>query len=248
MSITRPHGHRLREPLQPLAAPALDTPAPRSPLAGILPAWVEFQEHFGEPPGGALFPEERRVVTRAIEARTREFATVRACARVCLSRLGHPPVPILPGPTGAPVWPHGVRGSMTHCEGYAAAAVGLSPPVHAVGIDAEPDAPLPDGVLDVVATPAELALIHGIAALEEGPCWDRLLFSAKESVYKTWCPVMGTWLDPQESEIVFHPGCATFTAVLSRPCTPAGGRPVARLEGRWARQQGLLLTALVLAE
>jgi 4'-phosphopantetheinyl transferase EntD len=135
---------------------------------------------------------------------------------------------------------------LTHCQGYAAAAVGLAPPIHAIGIDAEPDAPLPDGVLDVVATPAELALLAGIAALENGPCWDRLLFSAKESVYKAWCPVVGTWLDPQETEIVFHPGSSAFTAVLSRGGMTAGERPIARLEGRWTRQRETLVTALVL--
>jgi 4'-phosphopantetheinyl transferase EntD len=219
-----------------------------SPLAEILPPSVEFEEHFGEPPGGVLFPDEQRVIARAIERRRREYATVRAYARACLGRLGCPPVPILPGPGGAPAWPAGVRGSMTHCEGYAAAAVGLAPPIYAIGIDAEPDAPLPEGVLEAVATPAELALLAGIADLEDGPCWDRLLFSAKETVYKAWCPVVGTWLDPQETEIVFHPGRSTFTAVLSRQGMTAGGRPIARLEGRWARQRATLVTALVLSE
>lgn len=216
-------------------------------LRTILPANVECEEHVGEAPGGLLFLDEEQVVARAVERRRREFATVRVCARACLRRLGHPPVPILPGRGGAPAWPAGVRGSMTHCDGYAAAAVAPASSVTSIGIDAEPDAPLPDGVLEIVATPAELAVLHGLERLDEGPCWDRLLFSAKEAVYKAWCPVMSQWLDPQEAEIVFHRGRSSFTAVLSREAMTPGRLPIARLHGRWARRHGIVVTAVVLS-
>ena len=89
----------------------------------ILPVGVESQECFGAAPGGVLFPEEEQIIARAVPARRRDYATVRSCARACLARLGYPRVPILPGVGGAPIWPVGVRGSMTHCAGYAAAAV-----------------------------------------------------------------------------------------------------------------------------
>ena len=112
----------------------------------ILPAGVECEERFGEASGGVLLPEEEKIIAQAVEPRRREYAAVRSCARVCLGRLGYGPVPILPGVGGAPIWPAGVLGSMTHCTGYAAAAVAPRPRISAVGIDAEPDAPLPDGV------------------------------------------------------------------------------------------------------
>ena len=96
-------------------------------LESILPAGVEYQECFGEPPGGVLFVEEEQVIAHAVPVRRREYAVVRSCARVCLGRLGYPRVPILPGVGGAPIWPAGVVGSLTHCAGYAAAAVGPSP-------------------------------------------------------------------------------------------------------------------------
>ena len=102
---------------------------------------------------GACFPRRRRSSRTPSTARRRDYATVRSCARACLGRLGYPPVPILPGVGGAPTWPAGIRGSMTHCAGYAAAAVGPTPRISTIGIDAEPDAPLPDGVLGLVATP-----------------------------------------------------------------------------------------------
>jgi 4'-phosphopantetheinyl transferase EntD len=227
-----------------------DKGAAPSPLVGImlgmiLPAEVESEECFGETPGGVLFPEEEKNITYAVEARRREYAAVRNCARACLRRLGYPPVPILPGVGGAPTWPAGAQGSMTHCAGYAAAAVGPLSRISAIGIDAEPDAPLPDGVLDLVATPAERDRLAGTQRDLDGPHWDRLLFSAKEAVYKVWFPVVGEWLDHQQAEIIFDPHEGTFTAQLSRDGFVVNGSQIRRLPGRWARQRGILVTAVV---
>jgi 4'-phosphopantetheinyl transferase EntD len=156
-------------------------------------------------------------------------------------------VPILPGVGGAPTWPAGVQGSMTHCPGYAAAAVGPVAQISAIGIDAEPDAPLPDGVLNLIATPAEQDRLATIQPEADSPDWDRLLFSAKEAVYKAWFPLVGEWLDHQDAEIVFHPHEATFTALLSRDGLIVNGCQVHRLDGRWMRERGILVTAVVVA-
>jgi 4'-phosphopantetheinyl transferase EntD len=212
----------------------------------ILPAGVESQECFGEASGGVLFPEEEKIIAHAVKARRRDYATVRSCARACLQRLGYPPVPILPGVGGAPTWPAGIRGSMTHCAGYAAAAVGSISRFSAIGIDAEPDAPLPDGVLDLVATPAEQDHLAVIQLGPDGPHWDRLLFSAKEAIYKAWFPLVGEWLDHQQAEIIFEPQDGTFAALLSRDGLIIDGRPIRRLHGRWIQDRGILLTAVVL--
>lgn len=214
-------------------------------LGSILPEDVESEERFGATRGGVLFPEEMEVVAHAVERRRHEYATVRDCARACLGRLGFARVALLPGVGGAPVWPAGVRGSMTHCTGYAAAAVGPAQRISAIGIDAEPDAPLPDGVLSLVATPDERASLAVSRMLPGDPHWDRLLFSAKEAVYKAWFPLVGEWLDPQETEIVFDEANASFTATLSHDGLVVDGSSVSRLHGRWAHARGILLTAVV---
>jgi 4'-phosphopantetheinyl transferase EntD len=141
----------------------------RTMLRMILRADVESEECFGEASGELLFPQEDKIIAHAVEARRREYAAVRSCARACLRRLGYPRVPILPGAGGAPTWPAGLQGSMTHCAGYAAAAVGLLPRISAIGIDAEPDAPLPDGVLDLVATPTERDRLAGTQLEPDSP-------------------------------------------------------------------------------
>jgi 4'-phosphopantetheinyl transferase EntD len=213
-------------------------------LEVILPAGVESQECFGDPPGGVLFPEEEQVIAHAVASRRRDYATVRSCARACLARLGYPPVPILPGVGGAPTWPAGIRGSMTHCAGYAAAAVGTVSRISTMGIDAEPDAPLPDGVLGLIATPAEQDRLAATHRESDGPNWDRLLFSAKEAVYKAWFPLVGKWLDHHDAEISFQPHNQTFTALLSRDDLILNGRHIHQLHGRWTRERGIVLTAI----
>ncbi|MFL6046301.1 MAG: 4'-phosphopantetheinyl transferase [Propionibacteriaceae bacterium] len=215
-------------------------------LGTILPADVESEEFFGDAPGGILFPEEEKIIAHAVEVRRREYAAVRSCARACLGRLGYPRGPILPGVGGAPTWPAGVQGSMTHCTGYTAAAVAPLSRIWAIGIDAEPDAPLPDGVLDLVATPAERDRLAAAPPNFDGSNLDRLLFSAKEAVYKAWFPLVGEWLDHQEVEIVFDPQDGGFTAELSRNGLIVDGRQVRHLDGRWGREQGILVTAVVL--
>jgi 4'-phosphopantetheinyl transferase EntD len=117
----------------------------------ILPASVVSAEAFTDPDDVVLFPEEAATMARAVDKRRREFATGRNCARVALGRLGVPPVPIVRGERGAPVWPPGIVGSITHCDGYRAAAVARDRDVLAVGIDAEPNEPLPAGVLEIVS-------------------------------------------------------------------------------------------------
>ena len=230
----------LGRPGQAMSAPD------RTMLGMILPADVESEECFGEALGGLLFPEEEKIIAHAVEARRHEYAAVRSCARACLDRLSYAPVPIMPGIGGAPTWPVGLQGSMTHCAGYAAAAVGLLPRISAIGIDAEPDAPLPDGVLDLVATPAERDCLAGTQPEADSPNWDRLLFSAKEAVYKAWFPLVSEWLDHQEAEILFDPQDGTFAALLARDGLIVDGRQVRRLHGRWVRKRGILVTAVVL--
>lgn len=133
-------------------------------------------------------------------------------ARDALAALDHAPVPLLPGEYGAPIWPDGVVGSMTHCAGYRAVVVARAEDVAALGIDAEPHDALPKGVLAAIARleerrmPAALPTWGGIA-------WDRILFSAKGSVYKAWVPVARRWLYFKEATLVIAPD-GTFTARL----------------------------------
>jgi 4'-phosphopantetheinyl transferase EntD len=214
----------------------------------ILPPEVASAEAFDDSAVVALFPEEEEVVARAVDKRRREFATARGCARRALATLGLPPAPIVPGERGAPAWPSGVVGSMTHCDGYRASAVALERNVRTVGLDAEPNGPLPDGVLKVIATPAEIDWLDG-APSASGVCWDRLLFSAKESIYKAWFPLTRRWLDFEEAVVTPDPDAGTFDARLCVPGPVVDGRRLTGFTGRWVVRHGLVVTAIaVLAD
>lgn len=196
-----------------------------------------------------LYPEEEAVVTRAVAKRRREFALVRACARRAMEKLGLPPAPLVPGERGAPGWPPGVAGSMTHCAGYCAAALVRTADLASIGIDAEPAGPLPEGVEDSIALPAEAARLRELAGRIPEVHWDRLLFSAKESVYKAWFPLTGRWLDFAEAdiEITVAPGertRGTFRARLLVPGPVVDGHRHSHFEGRWTAQRGLVATAV----
>jgi 4'-phosphopantetheinyl transferase EntD len=206
----------------------------------LLPPSVVAVEAFGDSPGVTLSPAEEAVVAQAVDRRRQEFVTVRLCARTALAQLGVPPVPVLPGEDGAPVWPAGVVGSMTHCPGYRAAAVAHDTEVRAIGVDAEPNQPLPAGVLELISLPEERAELPGLHQQRSDMCWDRLLFSAKESIYKAWFPLTRRWLDFTAARVAFDPPAGTFTARLLTT-----GPPVAEVRGRWLVDAGLILAATV---
>jgi 4'-phosphopantetheinyl transferase EntD len=193
-----------------------------------------------------LYPEEEESVARAVLKRRREYTTTRACARQALAELGVPPAPILSGSRGEPRWPHRVVGSMTHCEGYRGAVVGWTDDVTAIGIDAEPNAPLPDLVLEAVSLESERSWIADLARSHPGTAWDRLLFSAKECVYKAWYPLTHTWLDFDSALITVAPDERSFQARLLVPGPEVHGETLTTFRGRWTVSGGIILTAIVL--
>ena len=194
-----------------------------------------------------LFPAEEAAIAKAVDKRRREFATARRCARAALAQLGLPPTPIVPGERGAPRWPDGVVGTITHCAGYRAAAVAHDRDVITLGLDAEPHEALPHGVLDTVSSPTERSRLAVLAECWPGIHWDRLLFSAKESVYKAWFPVTQRWLGFEDARIDFNPVSGAFTAQLLVDGPVVKGSRLTCLAGRWLVKDGLLGTAIVIA-
>lgn len=213
----------------------------------ILPAAAACSEAFGDLPHVMLFPEEEALVAGAVDKRRREFATGRGCARRALAALDVAPVPILTGERGAPGWPPGIVGSITHCAGYRAAAVARDRDLLTIGLDAEPDEVLPAGVLEAVSLPGERERLRALAVAAPGVCWDRLLFSAKESVYKAWFPLARRWLGFDDADITIRPADGTFEARLLVAAPAIGGSPLTGVSGRWLACDGLLLTAAVVA-
>ncbi len=198
-----------------------------------------------------LFSEEQALVAKAVDKRRREFTGVRACARRAMEKLGVPSHPVLPGERGAPRWPEGLVGSMTHCDGYRAAALARESDLASLGIDAEPHAPLPGGVLCSVSLPAERERLRQLAAQQPGLHWDRILFSAKESIYKAWYSLSGEHLGFEDADIEVHahspePPRGDFRAALLVPGPVGVGRRLEHVTGHWTVGHGLIATAVAI--
>lgn len=218
----------------------------------ILPAGVASAELLEYPEDLKAHPAEEHLIAKSVEKRRRDFIGARHCARLALAELGEPPVAIGKGERGAPIWPRGVVGSLTHCDGYRAAAVAHKMRFRSIGIDAEPHATLPEGVLDSVSLPPER---EWLKATDSALHLDRLLFCAKEATYKAWWPLTARWLGFEEAHITFEiedgsadSGNGTFHSELLVPGqTNDGGAPLLSFDGRWLIADGFILTAIAYA-
>jgi 4'-phosphopantetheinyl transferase EntD len=221
-------------------------------LAGLLPGSVAVAESFGVELDADLYPEEAAAVAGAAERRRREFAAVRACARTALAELGVPPVAVPPDVGAAqawarraPLWPDGVTGSMTHCDGYRAAVVVRRDVLAAVGVDAEPHGRLPEGVQNRVTLPEERAMLAALTRQRDDVAWDRVLFSAKESVFKAWFPLAQRWLGFEECRVELGVD-GSMRAVLLVPGPVVDGIRIGVLAGRWRALPTHVATAVTI--
>jgi len=212
----------------------------------ILPGAVISVEAREDPEDIALFPAEESSVGQAVDKRRREFTTARACVREAFRDLGLQPSAVPNGARGEPLWPAGVVGSITHCEGYRACAIARSTQMATIGIDAEPHAALPDGLLGEIAIAQELSWLRERRRDAPDVHWDRLLFSAKESVYKAWFPLAKQWLGFEDAVVSVDPSARTFTARLLVAAPMVEGRRLTGFAGRWLIRDGLVLTAIAL--
>jgi 4'-phosphopantetheinyl transferase EntD len=209
----------------------------------LLPDYVACAECDGDDASAFLLRGEAAALGRAVASRVREFTTARCCARRALEEFVAPPVALLSGPDREPLWPEGYVGSITHCDGYRGAAVARRRDALSIGIDAEIHEPLPPEILSLVTVDAERAWLSRAPA---GVHWDRLIFSAKESVYKAWFPLTHTWLDFGDVCVTVDVAAAGFRASLLDP-PQLGGRAPDSFEGRFRFTLRHIFTAIAVA-
>jgi 4'-phosphopantetheinyl transferase EntD len=213
----------------------------------ILPSEVRCAETDGDCAEATLHPSEEALVAAAVPSRRREFATGRQCARRALFLLGLPPGAIGRGPHGDPLWPDGVVGSITHCDGYRAAAVASANEVKAIGIDAEPSLALPAGLLTSIAVPSEVDQVQVLTEARGGTPWDRLLFSAKEAAYKAWYALHQETCGFREVVVNLNPYRRRFVAQVRTSSLQGSSELMGEncFGGRWTIASSLILTAVV---
>jgi 4'-phosphopantetheinyl transferase EntD len=174
----------------------------------------------------AIHPGEEVHVMGSAEKRRRDFAVGRACARAALAKIGHGEVVIAKSEDGAPLWPPGIVGSITHTDGYAAALVGESRHFAGVGIDAERVGGVTQDLWPRLFSAAEQEALRSHA---DPLLATTLFFSAKEASYKAWA-VKGA-LAFREIEVTLE-GSGYVAAQADT-----------RLSGHFAVEKGVVLVA-----
>lgn len=204
---------------------------------GVLVATEPVHDH-----DDGLFAEERRQIESAIPRRRWEFASGRRCARRLMSRLGEPPRPLLAAGNRAPSWPPGIMGSISHAGGRVAVAVARCGTIAGLGIDIGPDEALERALWDEICNPVELDRLRR-SELRERARQVRLLFSAKESVFKAIHAFVTRTLGFRDLEIVLNGAEASVRLPLDvAAALPAGSR----LGVVFSRDPGWILTGATL--
>ena len=152
----------------------------------------------------ALMPRESSAFANHVLTARRASGAVRLVAREFLAQLGRANYELLKAPSGAPVWPADVTGSLAHDFRVAIAAVGRRQDVRVLGIDIEPAEPLPSDRLELVTTPNERR------RLDLDPFGGRRYFVAKEAVYKAVFQLDQTFLEHHDIEVDFS-NCKAVT-------------------------------------
>ena len=204
-----------------------------------------FCEHLSDSIDFLLHPEEEKISASFGSSKRRaEFSLGRYCAHRALSKFELESVPILRNTESRePYWPKSVRGSITHSEGFAAAAVGLAKDVSGIGIDLESLSRVVDfNIRRHVCVDKEQEFMESLTA-EQASRYLRIIFSAKESIFKCFFPISQTYLSFQDAAIIIDEKKFEFSFVLSKACsgiTSAGFQH----SGRFSIKDDLLLTSV----
>jgi 4'-phosphopantetheinyl transferase EntD len=168
-----------------------------------------------------------------VETRRMEFTHGRHCARRAMQILGLPAAAIPKGVDRAPVWPGGIRGSISHSGGAAAAVITRASELAGIGLDIESSEPLSPEIAEMVCRSDEQAANDGDRA--------KLLFSIKEAIYKCIFPRVGCYVDFQEMEVLLNQSDARFSARSHSPNFDA--HLIDGLEGRYHKDPEILFSS-----
>ena len=191
-----------------------------------------------------LLPLEEAFVARAVERRRAEFATGRVLARQALAALGREPAAILAGADRSPCWPDGIVGSISHSPALCGVVLGRREDgVRLVGLDIELAQPLPPDLWETVLTPAERDRLSAMPPDEAGLA-ARLIFSAKECVYKAQYPASGVLFGFEMFEVALDVPGGAFRATWQGDVGPF--RAGLTWHGRLRAAGGHIVTAFCL--
>ena len=151
-----------------------------------------------------LHPAEENYFSQLSSVSRKEhYRSGRICAGEVLSKLGSRGQPVLRDPqTREPLWPEGISGAITHSGKWAAAAAGKTSDVSGIGIDLEDlERQVDSRISRHVCIPEEQKWLQecGEDFLEQNL---KIIFSAKESIFKAFFPFTRTYLHFHDARIL----------------------------------------------
>lgn len=139
-----------------------------------------------------LWPEEKAISETFSEKRLEYFSTGRFCARQAMLKIMGREWPIGKMPSGAPLWPSGIVGSISHTEGLAGAIIASVDHYTSVGLDIESRRAVDRSLWDILFDDLEQQRLKASSNPDE---MATLFFSMKEAYYKMQHPLTGSFLD-----------------------------------------------------
>lgn len=167
----------------------------------------------------ALDSAEEALVAKVTNKKTRTaFALGRGAAREALKILSGGAPAIGRQQNGAPQWPPGFVGSISHTERgervVAIAATGRTERFLSIGLDIEDlERPLSDAAVGKICRPAELSWVQSIPTLAGKRAM--FIFSAKEAFYKALAPLYSGPMNFQDAELAYREEAGVFDAWVS---------------------------------
>jgi 4'-phosphopantetheinyl transferase EntD len=209
-----------------------------TPLENLLPAHIRCVFSDESPEGFKLLPAEAESTLNMRPKRLREFVHGRACARLALTQLGLPECAIPVGEHRAPAWPDGIVGSISHSGEYAAAAVAHKADYRGLGVDLEASESLDESLLQTICRPEEQEQLMN---RNERFYLAKIIFSAKESVYKCIWPTVLHFVEFHEIEIQLDTEAKLFTARPHSERLPV--ELIQNIQGRYTETRELIISA-----
>jgi 4'-phosphopantetheinyl transferase EntD len=210
-----------------------DSMTDKSVLDSIFPANVHYRIADPWMWETLVHPQEEALVERAVDKRKREFRAGRHAARALFNQCEVSCGALLKGVQREPGWPAGWTGSISHTQGICMVALASTSHFASLGLDVEQATPLGRDLADVICRPEELLQLRELEKkIGTAFALEKLLFSAKESVHKTYFPLNHHTLDFLDARIELDWAGRRFTAFILNP-EPAPRVKVGQLQGRF---------------
>ena len=190
-----------------------------------------------------LFPEEQLHIKTAVGKRCHEFSTGRYCAHNAMQTLVTNKQALVAGEKREPLWPDGIIGSISHSGDCCIAIVSADPSLIALGCDVEKNEPSGLNIRDMICTEQDL---HYLGERGDDPYAWKLIFSAKESIYKCLYPLLKHWIGFADATVICDFDAGSYRVLMSEKLN-IPENIVSKMQGRFIVGEDYIFTSMIVS-